>query len=66
MDKRSIPPKTAVVRQMASLLAAQYPKSQPVSKEWVSEFIKHYNDLQSKWNCKYNYQRAKCEDLVFI
>jgi len=61
-----MPPRVATVRQMASLLATQTAKSQPVGERWVYEFIKRHNDLQSKWNRKYDYQRAKCEDPVLI
>jgi len=66
MDQRGMPPRVATVRQMASLLATQNAKSQPVGERWVYEFIKRHNDLQSKWNRKYDYQRAKCEDPVLI
>ena len=66
MDQRGMPPRIATVRQMASLLAAQHTKSQPVGERWVHNFIKRHSDLQSKWNGKYDYQRAKCEDPIFI
>ena len=59
-------PRATTMRQMASLLATQHAKSQPVGKRWVYDFIKYYDNLQSKWNCKYNYQRTKCEDPVLI
>ena len=55
MDQRGMPPRVATVRQMASLLAAQHTKSQPVGERWVHNFIKRHNDLQSKWNRKYDY-----------
>jgi hypothetical protein len=51
---------------MASLLAMQRPGGRPVGEKWASNFVKRHDDLQSKWNRKYDYQRALCEDLVLI
>jgi len=66
-DQRGMPPRVAFVRQMASLLAAQHhPGSKPVGERWVYDFVKRHNDLQTKFNRKYDYQRAKCEDPVLI
>ena len=69
MDQRGMPPRVATVRQMAGLLAAQYARPavlQPIGEKWVYNFIKRHNDLQSKYNRKYDYQRAKCEDPILI
>ena len=65
MDQRGMPPRNSTVRQMASLLATQR-GLQPVGERWVYDFVKRHDDLQSKWNRKYDYQRAKCEDPVLI
>jgi len=65
IDQRGMPPRNSAVRQMASLLATQR-GLQPVGEQWVYNFIKRHDDLQSKWNRKYDYQRAKCEDPVLI
>jgi hypothetical protein len=35
-------------------------------KNWVSNFIKQHDDLISKYTCKYDYQRAECEDPEII
>jgi hypothetical protein len=54
---------------MASILAAQFAGSTiplPFGQYWVSRFIKRYDDLQSKYNRKYDYQRAKCEEPILI
>jgi hypothetical protein len=58
----------AIVRQMASVLAAQRagPTIQPIGERWVYNFVKRNDDLQSKFNRKYDYQRAKCEDPTLI
>jgi Tc5 transposase DNA-binding domain len=53
-----MPPRIATVRQMASLLAAQHTglaTLQLVGEKWVYNFIKRHNDLQSKYNRKYDY-----------
>jgi hypothetical protein len=39
---------------------------QPIGKNWILTFLKRHDDLQSKHNRKYDYQRAKCEDPVLI
>ena len=64
-----MPPRIATVRQMASILAAQHVGSATpllVGPNWVLRFINRYNDLKSKYNRKYDYQRAKCEDPTQI
>lgn len=64
-----MPPRIAIVRQMAGLLAAQRtgPATiQPIGEKWVYNFVKRHNDLQAKFNRKYDYQRAKCEDPILI
>src|SRR4051794_12552938 len=66
MDKHSMPPRVMTVCEMACLLVAQYEKPAYVGKTWVCSFISHYNTLKSKYNHKYNYQQAKCEDLELI
>jgi hypothetical protein len=66
MDQRGMPPRTNTVRQMASLLATQHSGSRPVGERWVYDFVKGHNNLQTKWNRKYDYQHAKCEDPMLI
>jgi Tc5 transposase DNA-binding domain len=69
MDQRGMLPKIATVRQMASILATQGTKqTNPVTvgQNWVRNFINRHNDLKSKYNRKYDHQRAKCEGPVLI
>jgi hypothetical protein len=64
-----MPPKVAIVQQMASVLATQHAGEaliQPIGEKWTYNFVKRHDNLQSKFNRKYNYQRAKCEDPVLI
>jgi hypothetical protein len=66
MDYRGIPPRIVTIWQMAGVLAAQYARSPtplPVGPNWVSRLIKRHDDLQSKFNCKYDYQRANAAIL---
>ena len=53
---------------MASILAAQHTKDpiKPISEKWVYNFIKRNNNLQSKFNYKYDYKHAKYKDPVLI
>ena len=58
MDWRGMPLRIAVIRQMASILAtlcAGFTTIQPIGKKWVYNFVKRYNNLKLKFNCKYNY-----------
>ena len=58
MDWRGILPRIAIVRQMAGLLAAQRTRPitiQFIGKKWAYNFVKRYNNLQAKFNRKYNY-----------
>ena len=64
-----MPPRIAIIRQMAGLLAVQRtgPATiQPIGEKWAYNFVRRYNDLQAKFNRKYDYQCAKCKDPVLI
>src|SRR4051794_29548356 len=66
MDKHSILSRVMTVCEIACLLVTQHEKPAYVGKTWVHSFISHYNTLKSKYNHKYDYQQAKCEDLELI
>jgi hypothetical protein len=51
---------------MAGLLVAQHEKPAYIGKAWVRTFIRCHDTLKSKYNRKYDYQRAKCEDPELI
>jgi hypothetical protein len=61
-----MPPTVATVRVMASLLASQHGRQITAGKNWVYNFIKRHETLKSKYNRKYDYKRAQCEDLALI
>jgi hypothetical protein len=71
MDERGLPPTATTVRQMANLLLqkrsdADKGKSPTVSQHWVYNFVRRHNTLKSRYNRKYDYQQAKCEDSSLI
>jgi hypothetical protein len=47
-----------------SLLAARH--YEPVGERWPHHFVKRQPELQVKFNRKYDYKRALCEDPVII
>jgi hypothetical protein len=41
-------------------------KPHPIGINWVSRFVNWHETLKSKYSCKYNYERAQCEDPEVI
>ena len=68
IDQRGLPLGAQSVRQMANLLlqSRSQDKTVTVGDCWVYNFVQRNDSLQSKYNRKYDYQRAKCEDPVII
>src|SRR5450432_4773533 len=71
MDQRGLSPRSDFVRQMANLLIKKRSDSSQgsgsgVGKLWVHNFVRRHQALLSRYNRKYDYQRAKCEDLAII
>src|SRR5450432_1894440 len=73
MDQRGLAPRPDSVRQMANLLLEKRsnsnsnsdPNSQ-VGQNWVYNFVQRHKALQTRYNRKYDYQRAKCKDPQVI
>ena len=64
LDAQGFPPQLSIVRDIANIILSSRSK-QPllsVGKNWVTNFVKRYPLLQAKYNRKYDYQRAMCED----
>jgi hypothetical protein len=61
-----MPPRQAVIQQMAMLLLAKRSLDVTLRKNWVYKFISRHQSIKSVYNQKYDYQRAKCEDLVLL
>jgi hypothetical protein len=53
------------VEEMANRLLADR-DAPPVGKRWASNFVKRHQELKMRFLRKYDYQRAKCEDLSII
>jgi Tc5 transposase DNA-binding domain len=70
MDQRGLAPTSDTVRQMANILlqkrSSENQAPPTVGKLWVHNLVKRYPALKSRYNRKYNYQRAKYEDLALI
>ena len=65
LDSRGFPPRLAAVKDMAdSLLAARH--QDPVGINWASTFVQRTPELKVKFNQKYKYKRALCEDPKVI
>jgi hypothetical protein len=71
LDQRGQAPTSDIVRQMANLLLRKRSQDQAnppatVSKLWVHNLVKRHKSLKSRYNRKYDYQRAKCEEPALI
>src|SRR5450432_1019093 len=75
MDQRGLAPRPESVRQMADLLLQKRSNSDSnsdpnsstkVGGKWVYNFVQRHQALKTRYNRKYDYQRAKCEDPRII
>jgi hypothetical protein len=69
LSKRGLPPRPSLVRQMANHLLSQRGSQhapQQVGENWVYNLVKRRPDLKSRFSRRYNYERAKCEDIKII
>jgi hypothetical protein len=65
LDTRGFPPRLAAVKDMADLLRKERGQP-PVGINWASTFVKRRPELKVKFNRKYDYKRALCEDPEII
>ena len=65
LAKRGLPPRPSLVRQMANHLLSQR-GNQQVSEKWVYRLVNRHERLKSRFSRRYNYERAKCEDIKII
>jgi hypothetical protein len=65
LDSRGFPPRHRDVEEMANRLLADRDAS-PVDKRWAINFVKRQPDLKTRFQRRYDYQRARCEDLTII
>ena len=62
---KGFPPRLSVVGDMANRLLASR-DAPPVRTRWASNFVKRRPELRTRFQRKYDYQRAKCEDPEVI
>ena len=65
LDSQGFPPRLSCVEDMANRLRADRDASR-VGKNWASNFVKRHPELATRFNRKYDYQRAQCEDPEVI
>ena len=65
LDARGFPLRLSAVKDLAnSLLAARH--RDPIGPNWPKAFIKRRLELKIKFNRKYDYKRALCEDPKLV
>ncbi|KFZ25103.1 hypothetical protein V502_00412, partial [Pseudogymnoascus sp. VKM F-4520 (FW-2644)] len=62
---KGFPPQMSVVEDMANRLLATH-NAPLVGLRWASNFVKQRIEIQTHFQRKYDYQRAKCEDPEVI
>ena len=62
---KGFPPRMSVVEDMANRLLATRDAPR-VGTRWASNFVKRRSELRTRFQRKYDYQRAKCEDPEVI
>jgi hypothetical protein len=65
LDERGWAPRLAAVKDMADCLLAERHRD-PVGQNWAASFVKRRPELKVKFNRKYDYRRALCEDPKVI
>jgi hypothetical protein len=65
LDLRGFSPKLSAVADMANHLLIERGAGK-VGIKWPSNFVKRTPELKTRFNRKYDYQRAKCEDPEII
>ncbi|EED12346.1 pogo transposable element, putative [Talaromyces stipitatus ATCC 10500] len=65
LDKRGLPPRPSLVQDMADLLLSQN-GNKHVSERWVYRFVDRHPEVKLRFSRRYNYERAKCEDIKII
>jgi hypothetical protein len=65
LDSRGFPPRHCSVEEMANRLLADR-GALPVGKRWSINFVKRQPELKTRFQRRYDYQRAKCEDPTVI
>ena len=62
---KGFPPRLCVVEDMANHILAMRDTGR-VGSQWAGKFVRQRPELRTRFQRKYDYQRAKCEDLGII
>jgi DDE superfamily endonuclease len=65
LDSKGFPPRLSGVEDMANHLLAERNAGR-VGTRWASNFVRRQPQLKTRFNRRYDYQRAKCEDPILI
>ena len=65
LDRRRLPPRHSLVREIANYMLLQR-GNQQISTNWVTKLIKRRPEIDSKFTRKYNYERTKYKDPKII
>ena len=65
LDSKGFPPWLCVVEDMANRILATRNRGR-VGQRWAGNFVRRQPDLRTRFQRKYDYQRAKCEDPEVI
>ena len=65
MDRRSMPPRQAIIRQMAMLLLREHGVDATLGQHWVHNFIDRYSSIKASYNRKYDTREANARIQSF-
>ncbi|EEA18843.1 hypothetical protein PMAA_011250 [Talaromyces marneffei ATCC 18224] len=69
LERRGLPPRREMAREMVNVLLAERDKTKPPKKvgiNWIDSFLSRNPDLKCKFARRLSRKRALCEDPVFI
>jgi hypothetical protein len=65
LDSKGFPPRISGIKDIANRLLSER-STERVGQRWAYNFIKRHPELATRYNRKYDYQRAQCEDPILI
>ena len=71
MDERGLPTRTDSIREIANILLQKRTgldanSTRSIGKQWAYNFVRRHDSLRARYNRKYDYKRALCEDPIVI
>jgi hypothetical protein len=65
LDSKGFPPRLCIVEDMANQIVATRQGTR-VGPRWAANFVRRQPELRTRFQRRYDYQRAKCEDPEII